>query len=503
MQQSRPSIHIVWFKRDLRLQDHAALQAALQDGIPVLLLYIFEPSVRANPDWSDRHAQFVYASLKEMQHTIQTQYQGHLYWFFAEAPEVFAWLYEQFDIKTVFSHQETGARVTYDRDLAMKTWFDAHQIQWVEFPTAGVIRGSRNREGWGEYWQQTMEAPQATPDWSAYQPVALEMSVAFWFDYKYQKLFEQPYPHTFQPAGETAAHRYLQSFLKTRGAQYTKQLAKPEESRKHCSRLSPYLAWGNLSTRQVYQAYLKAHQKSKFKRDLDNFRSRLQWRCHFMQKFEAEDRIEFESVNRGYQSLEQPIRQDWLDAWKTGQTGYPLIDACMRCLQETGYLNFRMRAMLVSFLTHILWQPWQAGVHHLAQLFLDYEPGIHYSQFQMQAGVTGINTVRVYNPVKQSKEQDAEGIFIKKWLPALKKVPKGLVHEPWKLTYFDQQFYNCIIGEDYPAPIVDAQVAAKYAANILWKWRKNPEVLAESKRILKKHVRSSSQKAVQAEEEGA
>ena len=106
-----------------------------------------------------------------------------------------------------------------------------------------------------------------------------------------------------------------------------------------------------------------------------------------------------------------------------------------------------MRAMLVSFLCHHLHQDWRRGVYHIAKLFLDYEPGIHYTQFQMQAGVTGINSIRVYNPIKQSIEHEPYGIFIKKWIPELSNVPSSLVHEPWKLTYLDQKSYDFQIGK--------------------------------------------------------
>jgi deoxyribodipyrimidine photo-lyase len=143
-----------------------------------------------------------------------------------------------------------------------------------------------------------------------------------------------------------------------------------------------------------------------------------------------------------------------------------------------------MRAMLVSFLTHHLWQPWQAGVHHLARLFLDYEPGIHYPQFQMQAGVTGINTIRIYNPVKQGLDHDADGLFIKAWLPALQYVPAPLVHTPWKLTPMEQMQYRCRLGADYPWPVVDVDEAARHAREQLWRVKASKAVKQHNRFIL-------------------
>ena len=267
-----------------------------------------------------------------------------------------------------------------------------------------------------------------------------------------------------QKGGTKQGIAYLNSFMNIRHKTYQKSISKPELSRKGCSRLSPYISWGNLSVRYVWQTAEQAKRNGASRFQLHAFTSRLRWQAHFIQKFEMEDRIEFESINKGFASLKKSPTETYIQAWKTGQTGFPLIDASMRCLIQTGYINFRMRAMLVSFFTHHLWQPWQLGVKHLAKQFLDFEPGIHYTQFQMQAGETGINMLRIYNPVKNSIVHDTEGVFIGKWVPDSKNSPHAT--RPWKITPIEEELYGLLWGKTIQNPLLTCN-AAKHASQVM------------------------------------
>ena len=489
---------VIWFKRDLRVQDHWPLHEAARRG-PVLCLYVVEPGLWAQPDAATQHYGFVRESLQVLDAQLQ-QLGSRLFVAVGEVVDVLAALHAAAPFEAVHAHEETGNAYTFARDLAVSRWCRAQGVGWHEWPQFGVVRRLRDRREWQPRWEKHMAAAQAptpavlhTPDLShaPHVPVwpwgcqPLPTATALGLD-----PFEPP---KRQRGGRMRGEAVLSDFLKHRSARYRGGISSPLSAPDACSRLSPYLAHGVLSMREVVQATraqlsaLPSEDKRK-RLGLQGFVSRLYWHCHFIQKLESEPELEWRNLHRDYDGLREA---DWnpahFEALTQGRTGWPMVDACVAMLRETGWLNFRMRAMLVSVAAYPLWLHWQPVGHWLARQFLDYEPGIHWPQMQMQSGTTGINTTRVYNPIKQAMDHDPQGRFVRQWLPALRRMPDSWLFEPWRISADVATRCGLRVGQDVVVPPVELMDALRTSKARMHALRRQPAVRAAKAAVVERH----------------
>ena len=479
---------VVWFKRDLRTADHRALAEAAKRGY-VTCVYFIEPDLWASPDAATQHYGFILESLRDL-HKQLRRLGLTLNLLVGSATACLQRIAAEHPINHLYSHEETGNDLSYARDRAVARWCREHGIAWQQYPQFGVHRGPHDRDHWKSAWQTFCRAPQVTvPAQMAASPVRIIDTPP-----SAQALgLTDPDPAQRQRGGRDLATQTLQDFLHARSQQYRGGISSPLSAPTACSRLSAYLSYGCLSMREVLQA-TESHidtlpaGRSRHKQGLQSFVSRLYWHCHFIQKLEDEPELEYRNLHRGYDGLrEARWSEERFDALTQGKTGWPLVDACVAMLAHTGWLNFRMRAMLVSVAAYPLWLHWRGVGQWLARQFLDYEPGIHWSQMQMQSGTTGINVPRIYNPIKQARDHDPEGKFVRQWLPAMRRVPDTWLFEPWRMPDSVQAACGVAVGTDIAMPVCDLDNATRLAKQAVFDLRAQPDVRAAKSAIVKKH----------------
>ena len=474
---------ILWFRYDLRIDDNEAFNKACNDG-EVLPIFIYDQDYWKLETSSTFHLNFMRESLEELNNELLIKYNSKISIFYGNTIEILNKIINQFKITDIFTNQIFRNKYILDLDQKCSEFFFEKGVNWHQMQQFGIQLENRKRNYWANQWNKFIDSgPKTIKANCKFLTVEAQIS---------EVKTNQIDGSNIQKGGRTQALSLINSFLEQRSENYQKEMSSPITGEVACSRLSPHITYGTISLREINHAIDNAKQiNMSFNKvkSLRSFRNRLAWHCHFIQKLYDEPEIEYQNMNRAYDGIrENDFNDQYHQAWKDGLTGYPFVDACMRYLKSNGWINFRMRAMLVSFASYQLWLDWKKTSKHLARLFTDYEPGIHYSQFQMQSGTTGINTIRIYNPIKQSTDQDPEGEFIKKWVPELKEIPNKLVHEPWKLTYIDQKGLGIEIGKHYPNPIVDHHSSSKIARDKIWMVKKTEEAKFNAKKILEKHA---------------
>jgi len=437
---------VVWHTRQLRTQDQPALAYAEDEYATVLPAFVFDPAFYGEAGLAcDARIQFLHECLAD----LNDQYRergSELTLFHGDPVEVLKALHDA-GWEIVTTADPTG-RYGLERDNAVA---EACDVTFLD--ADGLVRGAEDsREDWSSQAGAWFEADQCEWDPGEVTMQAVETPVTIErIEAEYDVA---PDKQNVPTGGTTAARTAVLDFLERIGS-YPGNISAPADARTGTSQLSPYLRFGCLSVREVYQAVDDGDDRAR-----EMFRSRLYWNRHYNQKLVDWPGWMDTAVNPVMEDFHAESRDSELvDAWKAGETGYPMVDASMRCLRETGWLNFRMRAMCASFLCDLLQQPWKIGADWFYYHLIDADPAINYTQFQIQAGVDGTNMLRIYNPRKQVRDNDPDGEFIRRWVPELADLPVEHVDQPEKAPVHVQQECGVEIGEAYPYPVVEYEAA--------------------------------------------
>ena len=458
---------IIILNRNLRLLDNAALYyGSLKSNFIVIYLYDVD-YWKANGK-SSRQLKFSNDCLEELDEDLK-KLNSKINVFNGSFYDLGKWIetnYNDFSI-----HINHCTDVNYFRE-GFDNFKENFKNKITVYDDFGLQLNNFDRDTWSKNWNHIMNSdllgvpkPSNNKD---------RLNLIGFSNFKNEISCEFSGLSNIQEGGTSKAKELLETFLDQRCKGYRIKMSSPSQSENSCSRLSPHFTYGSISIRQVYQQLNKMLPELNNKKDLYSFKKRLYWHCHFVQKLHTEPELEFYSMHRMCDDLRPEYDHEIIEKWIEGETGFPFLDACMKFLNENGWINFRMRAMIMSFASYNLWQPWQKTSPRLAELFTDYEPGIHISQVQMQSGVTGINLPRIYSIAKQSMDQDPDAVWTKNLLPQLKDFDPKLIH-------------NAELNASYIPQIVDLKTSAKFARDQIWGIRKSIEFKNEARKVYLKH----------------
>jgi deoxyribodipyrimidine photo-lyase len=458
---------IIILNRNLRLLDNAALYyGSLKSNFIVIYLYDVD-YWKANGK-SSRQLKFSNDCLEELDEDLK-KLNSNVNVFNGSFYDLGKWIetnYNNFSI-----HINHCTDVNYFRE-GFNNFKENFKNKITVYDDFGLQLNNFDRDTWSKNWNHIMNSdllgvpkPSNNKD---------RLNLIGFSDFKNEISCEFSGLSNIQKGGTSKAKELLETFLDQRCKGYRIKMSSPSQSEESCSRLSPHFTYGSISIRQVYQQLNKMLPELNNKKDLYSFKKRLYWHCHFVQKLHTEPELEFYSMHRMCDDLRPDYDDEIIEKWIEGETGFPFLDACMKFLSENGWINFRMRAMIMSFASYNLWQPWQKTSPRLAELFTDYEPGIHISQVQMQSGVTGINLPRIYSISKQSMDQDPDAEWTKNLLPQLNNFDPKLIH-------------NAELNDSYIPQIVDLKTSAKFARDQVWGIRKSIEFKNEARKVYLKH----------------
>lgn len=438
---------IVWFRRDLRLSDHAPLERAARRG-KVIPVFIFDRALLHHPETAPARVAFMLECLRSLDADLRDR-GGRLILRYGDPVTVLPQLICDTQADGIYTHVDFERLYGRVRDARLNVALaeQSLKIRWFEpaGTTAELITTGQYRQLW---FDQMSEAIVPTPTRIDVSPDVFSEPLPTLADLGLVN-DSKPLP----PVSNGAAYKLLDRFLEHKTQHYYWQLSYP--SANASSGLSPYIKFGVISLRECYQATqrLERSPDERVQRSCQQFISRLRWNSGFGQRFRYLPQMEVRSLYRHFDEEGFAFDETLYQAWQQGQTGFPIVDAAARCLLATGgwqTFNFRTRACHASFLSNLLGMDWRYGALHFMRHLLDGDCPIDHYQWAMQAGITSAidkNWTRIYNPGQAAVDRfDPRGQFIKRWVPELRHLPPEQLGVP-------------PVVKGYPAPIIDYKQA--------------------------------------------
>lgn len=427
--------HVVWFRNDLRLHDHGPLAAALASGGPVLPLFIFDPEDWRQAGRSHRQFAFLTDSLRSLDDALRRRGSA-LCVRIGPASDVFARLHRENGIAAVHLHEATGNRFALERDRALRNWALKAGIGFREQSGNGVWRGIAPDAHWERAWAQYVrqarfKVPESLP--------AVRIDTGDWAEAGDFGLPADPCPNR-EPGGREMAGQVLQNFLSGRARTYRTAPATLAEAEAMSPRLSAHLSFGTVSVREVWQSAERARRAlaedgdTTFVQALANFQDDLLERCRLRQTGQASAEPSVE------------LRESKLFTWLAAQTGFPIMDAGMRALAQTGHGPTLLTDTLIDFACQHLWIDRGLAAQALATQLTDRDPDFLYAR---------VSPKMAPHPVRVSRRLDPDGQFIRHWLPELRALSGPDIHAPWDAARYRLKAAGIVLGQTYPMRMVD------------------------------------------------
>ncbi|MBC1998848.1 deoxyribodipyrimidine photo-lyase [Listeria marthii] len=449
---------VMWFRRDLRVSDNKALYHACKED-DLILLFQVNPAqfITGSPS----HQAF-FASVAHFQQELAKT--ARLQIMFGDPMECLQQLKEAVPTwnKVFFNRDETGYGAS--RDAAAQQLFDERQIEVHAFHDSYLHSAEEVKKSPTEYYKiftpyykKWREEMKEMPLKVTLKPENIRKESLF---PKYEEQFaEIVHDLPVSDAGEQAANARLASFIKEDLADYDKARDFPELDK--TSHLSRYLRTGEISIRTIWQAL----QQTEATEGRATFEKELCWRDFYNMIYVSFPEQKNEPIQENYRYIEWENSRAFFKCWQEGQTGFPLVDAAMRQLKETGWMHNRLRMITASFLTKDLLIDWRFGEKYFQQMLIDYDPASNIGGWQWAAstGTDAVPYFRIFNPTTQSEKFDPDGKFIRKYVIELAHIPDKFIHQPEKMSEKEQNEYGLLVGKDYPLPIVDHKERRKLA----------------------------------------